>query len=78
MDNTSTTIFLFQSSLNSTSSELQQLRDMSVHQKKRTTDMLSNLLKDMAEIGAAIGSEAELNVSNNSIYFLLKVILKMC
>jgi len=25
--------------------------------------MLSNLLKDIAEIGAAIGSEAELNVS---------------
>jgi len=41
---------------------------MFVHQKKRTTDMLSNLLKDIAEIGAAIGSEAELNVSNFSIY----------
>ncbi|XP_025203439.1 kinesin heavy chain [Melanaphis sacchari] len=50
-----------ESSLNSTSSELQQLKDMFVHQKKRTTDMLSNLLKDIAEIGAAIGSEAELN-----------------
>lgn len=52
---------LKESSLNSTSSELQQLRDMSIHQKKRTTDMLSNLLKDIAEIGSAIGSEAELN-----------------
>lgn len=41
---------------------------MSVHQKKRTTDMLSNLLKDIAEIGAAIGSEAELNVSSFSMY----------
>lgn len=50
---------------------------MSVHQKKRTTDMLSNLLKDIAEIGAAIGSEAELNVSNYSIYLLLlQMILK--
>lgn len=56
--------FFYQSSLNSISSELQQLKDMSVHQKKRTTDMLSNLLKDIAEIGAAIGSESELNVSN--------------
>lgn len=37
---------------------------MSAHQKKRTTDMLSNLLKDISEIGLAIGSEAELNVSN--------------
>lgn len=36
---------------------------MSIHQKKRTTDMLSNLLKDIAEIGSAIGSEVELNVS---------------
>lgn len=50
------------------SSELQQLKDMFVHQKKRTTDMLSNLLKDMAEIGAAIGSEAELNVRHLIIY----------
>lgn len=44
---------------------------MFVHQKKRTTDMLSNLLKDIAEIGAAIGSEAELNVSNFPIYCFL-------
>lgn len=40
---------------------------MSIHQKKRTADMLSNLLKDIAEIGTAIGSEAELSVS----YFLI-------
>jgi kinesin family member 5 len=58
--------------LNSTSSELQQLKDMFVHQKKRTTDMLSNLLKDIAEIGAAIGSEAELNVSNFQLLLFVK------
>lgn len=45
---------------------------MSVHQKKRTTDMLSNLLKDIADIGAAIGSEAELNVSNFINYLMKK------
>ncbi|XP_050526941.1 kinesin heavy chain [Daktulosphaira vitifoliae] len=50
-----------ESSYNMASSELQQLKDMSAHQKKRTTDMLSNLLKDISEIGVAIGSEAELN-----------------
>lgn len=32
--------------------------------------MLSNLLKDIAEIGVAINSEAELNVSNFKIYLL--------
>lgn len=35
---------------------------MSVHQKKRTTDMLSNLLKEMTEIGTIIGSEIDLTV----------------
>lgn len=58
--------------MNSTSSELQQLKDMFVHQKKRTTDMLSNLLKDISEIGAAIGSEAELNVSYFQLIFIFK------
>jgi len=42
---------------------------MSVHQKKRTTDMLSNLLKDISEIGSAIGSEFELNVSIEKLIF---------
>lgn len=46
-----------QASLNSTASELQQLRDMSTHQKKRITEMLANLLKDLNEIGVAIGGE---------------------
>jgi len=45
---------------------------MFVHQKKRTTDMLSNLLKDISEIGAAIGSEAELNVSYFQLIFIFK------
>lgn len=56
------------------SSELQQLKDMFAHQKKRTTDMLSNLLKDMAEIGAAIGSEAELNVKHFIIHKSFKLL----
>ncbi|VVC34567.1 Kinesin motor domain, conserved site,P-loop containing nucleoside triphosphate hydrolase,Kinesin motor [Cinara cedri] len=57
---------LKESSLNSTTSELQELKDISIHQKKRTTDMLSNLLKDIAEIGVAINSETELNLLTNS------------
>lgn len=57
----------FQSSLNSTSSELQQLKDMSTHQKRRITEMLTNLLKDLAEIGVAIGGEGEMKVNSLSI-----------
>nr|CAG4643721.1 EOG090X014G [Lepidurus arcticus] len=44
-----------QSLLNTTSSELQQLKDMSTIQKKRITDMLTNLLKDLGEMGSSIG-----------------------
>ncbi|XP_030564757.1 kinesin heavy chain [Drosophila novamexicana] len=39
---------------NSTSTELQQLKDMSSHQKKRITEMLTNLLRDLGEVGQAI------------------------
>ncbi|XP_034949433.1 kinesin heavy chain isoform X1 [Chelonus insularis] len=49
-----------QTALNSTTSELQQLRDMSTHQRKRTAEMLTNLLKDLGEIGAAIGGDENL------------------
>lgn len=51
-----------QTNLNSTSTELQQLRDMSAHQRKRIAEMLTNLLKDMGEIGVAIGGEDNLKV----------------
>ncbi|KAF4520999.1 hypothetical protein B566_EDAN002495 [Ephemera danica] len=46
-----------QSLLNNTSSELQQLKDMSTHQRRRITEMLTNLLKDLGEIGVSIGGE---------------------
>ncbi|XP_069683547.1 kinesin heavy chain isoform X2 [Periplaneta americana] len=52
-----------QSALNSTSSELQQLKDMSTHQRKRITEMLTNLLKDLGEIGVAIGGDGDMKVS---------------
>lgn len=55
-----------QSSLNSASSELQQLKDMSTHQKRRITEMLTNLLKDLAEIGVAIGGEGEMKLTADS------------
>lgn len=44
--------------LNSAHNELQQMKDHSVHQKKRTTEMLTSLLKDLAEIGLVLGGGA--------------------
>lgn len=37
-------------------SELQKLKEMTNHQKKRVTEMMSSLLKDLAEISIAVGS----------------------
>ncbi|CAJ1081931.1 kinesin-1 heavy chain-like isoform X1 [Xyrichtys novacula] len=44
------------SSLASIDSELQKLKEMTLHQRKRVTEMMSSLLKDLAEIGIAVGS----------------------
>jgi len=55
-----------QTDLNSTSSELQQLKDMSTHQRKRINEMLTNLLKDLGEIGVAIGGDGDMKVSTDS------------
>ncbi|CAD7013494.1 unnamed protein product [Ceratitis capitata] len=45
-----------QTLLSTTTSELQQLKDMSSHQKKRINEMLSNLLRDLAEVGQALAT----------------------
>ncbi|KAL4630916.1 kinesin-1 heavy chain [Arapaima gigas] len=42
--------------LASIDSELQMLKEMANHQKKRVTEMMSSLLKDLAEIGIAVGN----------------------
>ncbi|KRT85232.1 Kinesin, partial [Oryctes borbonicus] len=56
-----------QTSLNSTASELQQLKDMSSHQKKRIGDMLTNLLKELGEIGTTLGGEGvDMKIANDS------------
>ncbi|XP_076837119.1 kinesin-1 heavy chain-like isoform X2 [Brachyhypopomus gauderio] len=42
--------------LASIDSELQKLKELTNHQKKRATEMMSSLLKDLAEIGTVVGS----------------------
>lgn len=63
-----------QVALNNTASELQQLRDMSAHQRKRIAEMLANFLKDLGEIGVAIGGDENLKVKifnlNNRIIII--------
>lgn len=67
MESLSEELMQKQASLNTTSSELQQLRDMSSHQKKRIADMLSNLLKELGEIGNTIGGEgADIKITNDA------------
>ncbi|XP_052866152.1 kinesin heavy chain [Anopheles cruzii] len=46
-----------QTTLNSVQSELQQLKDMSSHQKKRINEMLANLLRDLSEVGQALAAD---------------------
>lgn len=53
--NNKSSVFL-QSILSSLDSDLQKLKEMSNHQRKRVTEMMSSLLKDLAEIGIAVGS----------------------
>jgi len=42
--------------LASIDAELQKLKEMTNHQKKRAAEMMASLLKDLAEIGIAVGN----------------------
>lgn len=48
-----------QALLNTTTVDFQQLKDMSAHQKKRINEMLTNLLRDLSEVGQSL-------ISNNA------------
>lgn len=57
-----------QTLLNTTTSELQQLKDMSTHQKKRINEMLTNLLRDLAEVGQALATgDSAVDMKMNSV-----------
>lgn len=60
-----------QSILSSLDSELQKLKEMSNHQKKRVTEMMSSLLKDLTEIGIAVGSN-DIKVLSWFLHFLVQ------
>lgn len=67
MESLSEELMQKQANLNTTTNELQQLRDMSSHQKKRIAEMLANLLKELGEIGSTLGSEGqEVKISNDA------------
>jgi kinesin family protein 5 len=51
-----------QSQLNITLSDLQSLKDLYSHQKKKTNEMLVSLLQDLNEIGQAIGAPLVENI----------------
>lgn len=55
-----------QSILNTTTTELQQLKDMSNHQKKRIIDLLGNLLRELCEVGQALNTEATTELKINA------------
>lgn len=55
-----------QSLLNTTTTELQQLKDMSNHQKKRIIDLLGNLLRELSEVGQALNTETSSELKINA------------
>lgn len=62
--------------LSSLDSELQKLKEMSNHQRKRVTEMMSSLLKDLAEIGIAVGSN-DIKVEDGSMWGSSHVLLSV-
>ena len=50
--------FILQSLLNSLQSELDSLKDSSLHQRRRITDMMMSLLRDLSDIGTIVGGDS--------------------
>ena len=49
---------ILQSLLNSLQSELDSLKDSSLHQRRRITDMMMSLLRDLSDIGTIVGGDS--------------------
>lgn len=54
-----------QSSLAQMTTDFQQLKDMSTHQKKRIHEMLTNLLRDLSEVGQALSTDSSMDMKMN-------------
>lgn len=61
---------VFQTTLTTTQRELSQLQELSNHQKKRATEILNLLLKDLGEIGGIIGTNDVKTVSQPPFYLV--------
>lgn len=60
-----------QTALTSIQGELQQMRDSSMHQKRRMNEMLFSLLTDLGEVGTVVGgtaSDLSLKVRSVALY----------
>uniref|UniRef100_A0A1L8E594 Kinesin-like protein n=1 Tax=Nyssomyia neivai TaxID=330878 RepID=A0A1L8E594_9DIPT len=66
IDNINEELLQKQTLLNTTSTDLQQLRDMSAHQKKRYNEILSNLLRDLSEVGQALCTDSTADLKLNA------------
>lgn len=66
MENISEELIQKETLLNTTSSELQQLKDMSAHQKKRINEMLGNLLRDLNDVGQALSTDSNTDIKINA------------
>jgi kinesin family member 5 len=65
IDNVTEELQTKQAQLSTTASELQQLKDMSTHQKKRINEMLGNLLRDLGEVGQALSNDSATDMKMN-------------
>ncbi|XP_042213041.1 kinesin heavy chain-like isoform X6 [Homarus americanus] len=55
-----------QTTLTTMQSELQQMKDSSVHQRRRMNEMLFSLLSDLGEVGTVVGGSAgDLSIKNS-------------
>lgn len=55
-----------QSLLSNTTTELQQLKDMSNHQKKRIIDLLASLLRELCDVGQSLNTELATELKVNA------------